>query len=167
MTGFKTTTVAVLALVGAVVASGAVAQMAPEGDGPGPRLTEMFASIDADGDGKLTQEELAAHRAANFAAADTNGDGALDAEELAARHLARVQETLAERSARMIERMDDSGDGLLQPDEMGEGPLESRFARIDTDNDGAISEAEAQAAAERFAEHRGKRKHGPMDGGFN
>ena len=38
---------------------------------------------------------------------------------------------------------DDNGDGSLSADEMGEGPLEERFAVIDTDNDGAISQAEA------------------------
>lgn len=171
MSASKRTAVAALALVGAVLASGAMAEMGPGGtEGEGARggmMLEMFAAIDKDSDGKLTQEELAAHRAAMFAAADANGDGALDAAELAARHLARVRETMPDRTARMIERMDDNGDGSLSVDEMGEGPIKGRFARIDTDNDGAISQAEAKAAVEHVAERRGKRKHGMMGGWFN
>jgi Ca2+-binding EF-hand superfamily protein len=165
------TSAAVLALAGAVLVSAlgssTIAQTAPDEGERGPRLAEMFAAIDADQDGKVTQEELAAHRTAMFTAADSNGDGSLNADELAARQLARFNEQLQDRTARMIERMDDNGDGSLSPDEMGEDPMENRFARIDTDNDGAISEAEAEAAAERFAEHRGKRKHGMRDGWFN
>jgi Ca2+-binding EF-hand superfamily protein len=124
----------------------------------------MFAAIDANSDGKVTQEELASHRAAMFTAADTNGDGALSADELASRELARFTERLSDRASRMVERMDDNGDGSLSADEIGEGPMEDHFARIDTDNDGAISQAEADAAVDRLAEHGGKRRHGKMDG---
>ena len=44
----------------------------------------------------------------------------------------------------------------LSEDEMGEGPGERNFARLDTDNDGAISKAEAEEAMQ----HRRKRGHG-------
>jgi Ca2+-binding EF-hand superfamily protein len=168
MTVPKTSALAVLALTGAILVSGlatdAMAQMGPDGGDRGPRLAEMFASIDTDSDGKVTQEELAAHRAAMFAAADTNGDGALNSDELAARELARFTENLPDRAARMLERRDDNGDGSLSADEIGEGPMEDHFARIDTDNDGAISQAEAEAMIDHFAERRGNRKHGMMDG---
>jgi Ca2+-binding EF-hand superfamily protein len=168
MTAQKKSTVALLALAGAVLvsglATGAMAQMGPEDGDHGPRMAEMFAAIDADSDGKVTQEELTTHRAAMFTAADTNGDGKLDTEELAARELARFTETLPDRTARMLERRDANGDGSIQASEIGEGPMEDHFARIDTDDDGAISQAEVEAMRDRFAEHRGKRKHGMMDG---
>jgi Ca2+-binding EF-hand superfamily protein len=99
-----------------------------------------------------------------FTAADSNADGSLNAEELAARELARFTENLPERTARMIEWRDANGDGSLSADEIGEGPMEDHFAMIDTDDDGAISKAEADAAVERFAERRGKRGHGMKDG---
>ena len=171
MTAQKKSAVAALALAGAVLvsglATGAMAQMG-QGDGEsGPRLAEMFAGIDTDSNGKVTQEELAAHRAAMFTAFDANGDGNLNSEELAARQLARFTESLPDRTARMLERQDDNGDGSLSVDEMGEGPMENHFARIDTDNDGAISQAEAEAAAEGFGERRGNRKHGMKGGWFN
>jgi Ca2+-binding EF-hand superfamily protein len=168
MTVQKKSALAALALAGAVVvsglATGAIAQEGPAAGQQGPRMAEMFAAMDADQDGKVTQDELAAHRAAMFAAADTNGDGSLSADELAARELARFTETMADRTARMIERRDANGDGVLSADEIGEGPMEDHFARIDSDDDGAISQAEAEAAGERFAEHRGKRRHGMKDG---
>ena len=169
MSAQNRTTVSALALVGAVLvsglATGAMAEMGPgHGGDRGPKLMEMFSSIDADADGKVTQAEIAAHRTAMFTAADTNGDGALSTDELAARELARFSETMADRTARMLEHQDANGDGSLSADEIGDGPMEDHFARIDTDNDGAISKAEAEAASERMAEHRGKRKHGRKDG---
>lgn len=171
MTFQKKSAVAALALAGAVLVSGlatdAMAQMGPGDDERGPRLAEMFAAIDADSDGKVTQEELAAHRAAMFAAFDANGDGLLNSEELAARELARFTETMPARTARILDRRDANADGSLSIDEMGEGPMENRFARIDTDNDGAISQAEAEAAVEGLGERRGKRKHGMKGGWFN
>jgi Ca2+-binding EF-hand superfamily protein len=168
MTAQKKSAVAAFALAGAVLvsglATGAMAQMG-QGDGErGPRLAEMFAAIDADSDGKVTQAELAAHRAAMFTAFDANGDGLLNTEELAARELARFTETMPARTARILDRRDANADGSLSIDEMGDGPMENHFARIDTDNDGAISQAEAEAAAEEFGDRRGKRKHGMMDG---
>ncbi|WP_240790297.1 EF-hand domain-containing protein [Rhodobacter sp. SY28-1] len=160
MTASKKTAVAVLALMGAALGSAALAERGMGGmgghDGRGPMMLEMFDTIDADKDGKITQDELAAHRAAEFAAADTNGDGALSAEELQAKMLA---EMLARRSAQMIENMDDDGNGSLSVEEMGEGPMAEHFARIDTDNDGAISKEEAQAVAERMGKRREGRRH--------
>jgi Ca2+-binding EF-hand superfamily protein len=171
MTVQKKSAVAALALAGAVLVSGlateAMAQMGQGNGEQGPQLAEMFAGIDTDSNGKVTQEELAAHRAAMFAAFDANGDGNLNSEELAARQLARFTESLPDRTARILERQDDNGDGSLSVDEMGEGPMENHFARIDSDNDGAISQAEAEAAAEGFGERRGKRKHGMNGGWFN
>ncbi|WP_128514186.1 EF-hand domain-containing protein [Tabrizicola thermarum] len=162
MTAPKKTAVAVLALMGAVLGSAALADrgmgmgMGMGGEGRGAMLMDRFDEIDADKNGKITQEELAAHRAAEFAAADTNGDGALSAEELQAKMLA---EMLARHSARMIENMDNDGNGSLSADEMGKGPMAENFARIDTDNDGAISKDEAKAAAEKVGKRKEGRRH--------
>ncbi|MBA3909884.1 MAG: hypothetical protein C0524_08330 [Rhodobacter sp.] len=159
-------TVAILALLGTIFASAAQAERGPGGpDSRGKMLLEMFDSIDTDGDGKLTEAELAAHREALFTASDTNGDGMLDAKELAARQLARFNETLSDRTARMIENRDNNGDGSLSLAEVDEGPGQRHFARIDSDNDGAISKAEAEAAMDRMG--KGKHRKGMMQGGAN
>lgn len=118
-----------------------------------------FATLDANGDGQLTQDELQAQAASRFAAADTNGDGALSAEEMAAAADARA----AERVTRMIARLDSNGDGLIQADEMPQrdGDRAARmFDRVDADDDGAISAEEYEAVKER----RGGRRHGGRGG---
>ena len=165
MTAPKKTAVAVLALLGAVLGSAALADRGMGmgmggGEGRGAMLLDQFDAIDADKDGKVTQEELAAHRAAEFKAADTNADGALSAEELSAHMMAQM---LARHSARMIENMDNDGNGSLSAEEMGEGPMAGKFARIDTDNDGAISKAEAEALAEHMGKRGEGRRHGHDD----
>jgi Ca2+-binding EF-hand superfamily protein len=163
MTGHFKTGAAIVALLSLGLAGAALADRGPRGgEGRGDMLLQMFDTIDADTDGKITEAEIAAHRAAEFAAADANSDGLLSAEELAQQRIARMTAQAADQSARMIERMDANGDGSLSAEEMDQTPRERRFARMDTDKDGAISKAEAEAAMERFA---GGRKHGRGMGG--
>jgi Ca2+-binding EF-hand superfamily protein len=155
-------------LAGAALATAAYAQMGPgDGDGHGhgergQRMLEMFDTIDANNDGKVTMDEIEAHRAAEFTAADTNGDGALDSDELTARQMTRMQERMATRVQHMIDNMDNDGNGSLSADELGRGPFENRFARIDTDNDGAISKEEAEAML-HHRKMRGMRGWGMQD----
>lgn len=160
MTKLKKSALIAALLVTAALGTVALAEMGPGGpEDRGMKLLELFDQIDTDKDGKLSLPELEAHRAAEFKAADTNGDGALDADELAARELARFQEKLAERTQHMIDNKDNDGNGSLSADEIGKGPAEDHFARIDTDNDGMISKEEAQAAMKHH------RKHGHGMGG--
>ena len=159
----KKTTLVALALTAALMGSAALAEqgkmgmgMGGPGEGRGAMLAEMFDSMDADKDGKLTYAEMEAHRKAEFDAADTNKDGSLSADELSARALARFQEKLADRTQAMLNNMDNDSSGSLSADEMGEGPGMRNFAKIDADNDGAITKEEIQAGMK----HRKKRGHG-------
>ncbi len=161
MSAPKKTAMIALALIGALIGSAALAEqgdmgMGGHGEGRGAMLGEMFDTMDADKDGKLTYAEMEAHRKAEFAAADTNKDGALSADELSARALARFQEKLADRTQAMLDTMDNDSSGSLSEDEMGEGPGMRNFARLDADNDGAITKEEIQASMK----HRKKRGHG-------
>lgn len=135
--------------------------------GMGPMMPE-FSELDADGDGKVTQAEMEAHAKARFDAADTDGNGKLSAEEMAAAAKKREEERRAKRAAKMLERLDTNNDGEVSFDEMpGQQTRADRmFARVDADGDGNITEAEMQAAAEKFKERRGKHggKHGHKDG---
>ncbi|MFZ1347367.1 MAG: hypothetical protein WBB13_10130 [Tabrizicola sp.] len=161
MSAPKKSAIAAIAVIGALLGTAALAQkgemgMGGPGEGRGAMLTEMFDTMDADKDGKLTYAEMEAHRKAEFAAADTNGDGVLSPEELSARALARFQEKLAERTQRMLDTMDNDGNGSLSEAEMGEGPGMRNFARIDADNDGFVTRDEIQAGMK----HHKKRGHG-------
>ncbi len=107
-----------------------------------------FATLDLDGDGALTMEEMQPRGEARFAEADSNGDSALSAEELTA----TINANAADRVAGMIERFDENGDGVLQQDEMSgrNGDRVARmFERVDADGNGAISEEEFESAGKR------------------
>lgn len=161
MSAPKKSATAVLAVIGALLGSAALADQSAMGmggpdEGRGAMLAEKFDAIDADKDGKLSYAELEANRKAEFDAADTNKDGALSADELSARALARFQEKLAERTQGLLDNMDNDDSGSLSEDEMGEGPGMRNFARIDADNDGLVTKAEVEAGMQ----HRKKRDHG-------
>ena len=163
---------AVLALSGAALSTAAMADRM--GEGPmggmgGPMAGLDFAAVDADKDGKITTAEMDAYRSAQVTAADADKDGKISAAELSAMHMARMQERAERMAARMIERHDADGDGMLTAAEMLTRPAPDRlFEMADTDGDGALSEAEIDAARDRMAEMRegrGKgRGHGKGEG---
>lgn len=151
LTGF----VSALAL-GAVLVTVALPADAHGGKRGGGGERPSFSELDVNGDGQLTLAELTAFAEGRFNERDTNGDGGLSAEEM----LAAVDEDRQDRAERRIERMmeraDDNGDGLIQFDEIGpDDGGERRFSRMDTNDDGVVTE-------EEFAEmsKRGGRKGG-------
>lgn len=70
----------------------------------GPR--NMIQRLDADGDGRITLEEIRAPLEQRFAELDANGDGVIDLEEFSA----RAMERFAARDA--------DGNGVLEGDEL-------------------------------------------------
>ncbi len=144
-------------LSGLVVAAGA-ASANERGERPD------FATLDLNGDGALTLEELQAQAEARFASIDTDSDGGLSAEEL----IAAAEGRAADRAAKMIERLDENGDGILQQDEMprrGGDRADRMFERVDADEDGVISQEEFDSAKERANERRGERRGERRDRG--
>ncbi|WP_246566789.1 EF-hand domain-containing protein [Gemmobacter fulva] len=131
--------------------------------GPGPMFD--FDAIDADKDGKITPEEMTAHRAARVAEIDANKDGKISADELTAMHMKAAEARAKDHVAQMITHMDSDGDGALSAAELlaMPGPGPKMMERVDTDGDGAISKAEMEAAQARMAEWKGKR-HGKGHG---
>lgn len=114
-----------------------------------------FAAVDADKDGKITPAEVDAFRAAEVTAADADKDGKLSATELSALHMARMTARAEAMAARMIERHDADGDGLLTAAEFATRPApQALFDRADTDGDGALSQAEIDAARDQMADMR-------------
>ncbi len=164
--------VAVLTTAGAAQArdfgrgpDGAHGGMGPHGFFP----EEMFAAADADGDGKITEDEMKAAAEKRFADADTNGDGMLSADEMVARaeaqREARRVERMTERSQAMIDRLDYDGDGMLSLEEaQRQAPadmFDRMLERLDTDGDGALSQEEIAAAKTKMRERHADRGHGP------
>lgn len=113
-----------------------------------------FAALDSDGDGKLTEAEIRAHRQAAIAGFDADGDGLISAAELSAQMMQRMQARAEAMAAARVARSDSDGDGKLSAAELLSPPIAGRMlARIDGDGDGAITEAEIAAARAQMAEH--------------
>lgn len=140
--------------LGAAILAGTVVQaedghghMGHQGERPG------FETLDADGDGQVTRDEIAGRMQARFDAADTDGDGKLSRAELSARIEARQAEHRERRLNWMMEHRDADGDGALAMDEMRGGRAGHFFDRMDHDGDGAVS-------AEEFEKMKAKHRHG-------
>lgn len=148
------TAVLMAGIAAAMVLTAADVQAKPNRDRPD------FATLDADGDGQITMEELQAQGAARFADADTDGNGSLSLEELTA----AAEERRESRIQRMLDRLDANEDGELSQEEMqaarGGDRAERMFERADANDDGTISQEEFDSAKERG---RGGRNGGKRD----
>lgn len=160
--------VTLAAMVAASFSTIAHADSGPRG---GDRMGQMFVfeDVDANADGKVTKDEIAAYHAAKVAGMDTDKDGNLSEAELIAGQKQGQAERQANREAkmakRMIEQRDANKDGVLSLDEMApkDGRGDKMFDRADADGDGAISKAEADAAQEKMGK-RGGDRGGDRDG---
>jgi Ca2+-binding EF-hand superfamily protein len=136
------------------------------------RRVERLTAADADGDGTVTREELQvrgdAHRAqraeTRFARLDANGDGAVSREEFTAPRAARADG--APRPMRAQGGPDRQGPRMARRG-AGRGPIviaevqtktEQAFTRLDADNDGFVTAAEARAGRQQMREHRHERR---------
>lgn len=144
-----------MASLTAAILVGASTQVIASGGGHrGPH--HSFEELDANGDGQITQEEMATHMQARFKGADTDGNGTLSRDEV----LERMKQRQSERRERyvdhMMERHDANKDGELSMEEMRDGRSGRMFARVDKDGDGAISaeEFEAMTSHRRHGKHR-------------
>jgi hypothetical protein len=161
------TTLTLAAVVAAGLSTASFAQQGGHG-GADRQPPFNFSEMDANSDGKVTKEEIAAHRTAMIAAIDANGDGNITADELMAMREQQAEQRATDRAAKMIERLDADKDGKLSVAEMTAGADhggrgDKMFDRVDTDKDGAISQEEADVAKakmeERMKDRDGKRGH--------
>ena len=169
-------------IIAAVVAGLAATSVSAAGFGRGDMAGPMgggmmpapldFASLDTDGNGTLTLEELQAMSAAKFAEADADGSGTLSQDEVAAMVTAQMALMAANRAQMMIAERDTDGDGLLSAEELqpnsGQG-LAMMFARLDTDADGSVTAEEFQTAQAQMGQRMQRGGEGFGDqgrGGF-
>ena len=166
---------ALAATMGVAVLGAATGLAEARGFMRGGAMLADFATLDADGNGFVTLDELVAESQARFALADLDGNGLLSKDELSARAKTMFAERAPRRGPppearlsmmtdRLIARTDTDGDGALSAAEIQ--PSQDRLAgllrRLDLDNDDAIS-AEEFAAAEQM--RKGRRPGGPHGGG--
>ncbi len=163
----KTAGMGIMTVAALLLGTAVIADTMGTGHMGGPDMmmggAEMdFATMDADKDGKISKDEMAAFRAARVTAADANGDGMLSVEEISAMHIKAMAQSAGNMAQRMIERLDSDGDKMLSVAEMMEGPMpEAMFDRMDTNEDGFIDQAEADAAKAHMMERgKGRGQHG-------
>ncbi len=114
-----------------------------------------FERVDADNSGDVTFEEFTAGFMERIGSADANGDGKITVEEMAD-HILRQR---AERQARrMIERLDVNGDGELDLSEV-ESRQRKHFALMDRNDDGVLQKEELRRM--RRDSRWGGHHHGP------
>jgi Ca2+-binding EF-hand superfamily protein len=176
------TTLVGTALIAAIAltlpATSALAKGGFGGRGEAP----AFETLDLNGDGQLTKEELQSQGQARFAKVDTNGDGQLSVEELEA----AASERRAQSVAKMVERLDKDGNGTLSQEEMeaaremrgdrggkggkqgkkggkrhggdrSEARMDKMFDHVDENEDGMISKEEFDSAKANMKKRWGRK----------
>jgi len=136
----------------ALILAGAVST----GHAANDKAAHRFGDLDINGDGQITQTEMTIHREARFSEADRDQDGRLSKEELEARISSRAGDQAPRRVERMLQKLDANGDNHLSRQELQKGRAKGRFARMDKDANGTISQAEF-AAAKKAKRDRAKR----------
>lgn len=112
---------------------------------------DMFAKLDANHDDVITRDEAIAAADARFAKDDTNGDGKITKDEIEAKHAAMRAKWQQRRAAQGADTAQ-SPDGAPQPGPHGRrgdrhGHRGDMMQRLDTNSDGVVTKAEAEAAA--------------------
>ncbi|HHN66925.1 MAG TPA: acid-shock protein [Thermopetrobacter sp.] len=118
--------------------------------GPGPVVKRPnLMKLDANGDGVITREEVAAARAKRFAKRDANGDGVITAAEIDAAIMKRLEKRKTRLRYRLLARLDADGDGTVTRDEFV-NKRNRLFARLDLNGDGKITRQEVKRVRAKF-----------------
>lgn len=113
------------------------------GGGPGPAMMieTMFERVDADGDGRITAEEIAAAESARVKTIDPDEDGRVARDDFIAAAVERARQMAERRFA----SADSDGDGFVDRAAFERGPrLERMMDRMDADGDGVLTREEAE-----------------------
>jgi len=126
------------------------------------KMDMSFEMLDTNADGSISKDEIESFRQQRFADADANGDGGIDAEELAAAMMrwreVKGKDSEADKTARIIERLDDDGDGKLSFDEWPARRSDRLFRRADDDDNGLISKEEFDSMSDRKGRDKGHKR---------
>jgi hypothetical protein len=140
---------------------------APAPLGPPPDAAERWAARDTDGDGAISLAEAQANAprlARDFAAFDADGDGKITREEMHTVRSAAREERQARAEAR-YQAADTNGDGGIDLAEAQAGMPRAaeKFGDIDADGNGQLTREEMRTymrAHRGEGMHQGQRMHG-------
>lgn len=113
-------------------------------------VDEKFTMMDANGDGKISEEEWVAGNKAKFEMIDTNTDGKLTVTEMETAHAkmgkgGKMKVSVSEK----FKVMDTNKDGSVSEEEYTDGS-KTMFEKIDTDKDGNITKVELKAGHDKM-----------------
>jgi hypothetical protein len=124
-----------------IAATFALSALADEGGAVLSAQAEMDM-MDADHDGRISEDEHAAGAKSMFGRMDANGDGTVTASEMdSAQHAMKSAGDASKdamSSAEKIRVIDTNGDGVLSADEHEAG-ARNMFQKMDSDHDGALT----------------------------
>ncbi|RIA46651.1 EF hand domain-containing protein [Hephaestia caeni] len=148
-------------LAGTLFGGAALAAQATPAPDAQPRAPRAMPKIDTDGSGTISRAEMLAAAEARFARRDANGDGQLSGDEMRAPHKHRSHR--GQRGHRgghrghgdMLKHLDTNGDGVVtraEAEAAGATRAAKHFDRIDANKDGRVDQAEvAQVRAQMKA----------------
>ena len=141
-----------LSALGLACASTLAGSASPAGQGHDPMM--HFKQADTNGDGMISRDEAKALPmiAKHFDEIDANHDNQLTADELRAFH-AKMHEGRHAKAAERFKKLDTDGDGRISRAEAQAAPrLAERFDAIDADKDGFVTPEELKAAHRQHAQ---------------
>lgn len=137
----------ILLILAAVILPAATQAQSQQGKGQRPDPAEMFAKMDTDESGTLSVDEVQGRMKEHFDEIDSDNDGELTKEELKAAREARMGQG---RKGKLKEA-DTDGNGAISAAEAEAAGLEKlleNFTELDSDGDGEVTREELKAARE-------------------
>lgn len=142
---------------GAVLLTGVAASAFGQGIGPmaGSMGPETFVKIDTNQDKVLSPGEIHAYVAGMIKGLDANGDGYLTADEIAAKMTELTRDQVLTRATAMAARLDKSGAGKVSVDELAKmrTPMDGMLDRMLKAGGGKITQATFDTVMAMRGEH--------------
>ena len=113
-------------------------------------VTEKFAAMDTNHDGKISPDEYAVYTRIMFDKMDTNKDGQLTVVEIQAAHPGKAKGMSVSEKVKMV---DTNRDGTVSVEEYTAGG-KTVFEKMDSDGDGYVTITEMEAGHKKMMEKK-------------